>query len=145
MHERGEDITKLKSDIVNKYGGRGRNICNLYSAGYFDSQIKPLYEEMITQPDFSPKDFEEAYERIVTESPYAVFISASMTNPEAEKEVRERMVIAKKYGIKYLNIHGIGQANVNKITHVLENLRSELSLPEEIIRQGSVIAVKIQF
>ena len=68
-----------------------------------------------------------------------------VTNPEAEKEVRERMVIAKKYGIKYLNIHGIGQANVNKITHVLENLRSELSLPEEIIRQGSVIAVKIQF
>lgn len=145
VKDRGGDIEKLKLDIINRYGTRGRNICNLYSAGYFKSQIRPLYEEMVQQPDFSPADFEVIYNRIVNESPYAVFISREMTNESAEKEVRSRIEIDKNYGIRYLNIHGIGEDNVDKIIYILDKLRSEFSFPEEVKRQGNVITVKIQF
>jgi len=145
VSDRGGDIQKLKRDITARYGNRGKNICNLYSAGYFTSQIQPMYEEMISQPDFSPSDFNTAYEMIVIESPYAVFINREMANESAVKEVRDRIDTAKKYGIRYLNIHGIGEANVDKIVFILEKLRSDFSLPEEIKRQGNVIVVKIQF
>ena len=145
VQERGSDIQKLKGDIVTRYGNRGRNICLLYSAGYFTSQIKPLYQEMISQPDFSPDDFNTIYERIVNESPYAVFINREMSSETAEREVRDRINVAKKYGVKYLNIHGIGEENVSKIKYILEKLRPEFSLPEEIKTQGNVITVKIQF
>lgn len=145
VQKRGGDIQKLKWDITARYGNRGRNICLLYSAGYFTSQIQPLYQEMISQPDFSPDDFSTIYERIVNESPYAVFINREMSNESAEQEVKDRINIAKKYGISYLNIHGIGEENVDKIIHILNKLRPELSFPDEIKRQGNVITVKIQF
>lgn len=145
VHNRGDDIQKLKWDITSRYGNRGKNICNLYSAGYFTSQIRPLYEEMISQPNFSPDDFNTAYDRIVSESPYAVFINREMTNDSAEKEVRDRINTAKKYGIRYLNIHGISEENVDKIVYILERLKSDFPLPQEIKRQGNVIVVKIQF
>lgn len=145
VSDRGENIQKLKWDITARYGNRGKNICNLYSAGYFISQIKPMYEEMISQPSFSPSDFDTAYDRIVNESPYAVFISREMSNASAEQEVRERISTAKNYGIRYLNIHGISEENVDKIVYILEKLKSDYPLPQEIKRQGNVIVVKIQF
>lgn len=145
VSDRGENIQKLKWDITARYGNRGKNICNLYSAGYFISQIKPMYDEMLSQPDFSPSDFNIAYDRIVNESPYAVFINREMSNQVAEQEVRNRINIAKNYGIRYLNIHGIGEENVDKIIFILEKLKPDLSLPEEIKKQGNVIVVKIQF
>jgi len=145
VSDRGGDIKKLKWDITARYGNRGRNICNLYSAGYFTSQIQPMYDEMLSQSDFSPSDFNIAYDRIVNESPYAVFINREMSNQVAEKEVRDRINTALNYGIRYLNIHGIGEENVEKIVYILEKLKSDFPLPQEIKRQGNVIVVKIQF
>lgn len=145
VSDRGESIQKLKWDVTTRYGNRGKNICNLYSAGYFTSQIQPMYKEMISQPDFSPEDFKIAYDRIVNESPYAVFINREMSNRAAEKEVRDRINTARNYGIRYLNIHGIGVENVDKIVYILEKLKPDFPLPQEIKRQGNVIVVKIQF
>lgn len=144
-YDRGERVGKFKAELVSRYGMRGRNICNLYGTGYFESQIIPLYNEMVGQQNFSPRDFEAAYERIVMESPYAIFIYGGMSNQEAVDEVKKKILRAKKYGIKYLNIHGIGQDNVEKITYLLDKLRPEFSSPEEIIRLENVITVKIQF
>jgi len=145
VHDRGESIQKLKWDLTARYGNRGKNICNLYSAGYFTSQIKPMYEVLLSQADFSPNDFNIAYDRIVDESPYAVFINREMSNQGAEAEVRDRIETGRKYGIKYLNIHGIGEENVDKIVYILEKLKLDFPLPQEIKRQGNVIVVKIQF
>lgn len=145
VSDRGESIQKLKWDVTNRYGNRGKNICNLYSAGYFTSQIKPMYEEMLSQQNFSPEDFKIAYDRIVNESPYAVFINREMSNRVAEKEVRDRIGTARNYGIRYLNIHGIGEENVDKIVYILEKLKPDFPFPQEIKRQGNIIVVKIQF
>lgn len=105
------------SDIIARFGERGKNICNLYTAGYFDSQIKPLYEEVGTSDLLQ---FNQIYEQIVTESPYAVFIHAEMSVKNVGETVKQKMEISKKYGIKYLNIHGIGKDNVDKITILIK-------------------------
>jgi len=145
VYERGENVSQLKQDIMNRYGDRGKNISNLCSAGYFTSQIKPLYEEMYSHPNFSAEEFSKVYEIIITESPYAVFINSRMSEKDVKKEVLSRMEIGKKYGIKYLNIHGIGKDNTDKIVNILKELNSELSQTPEITKGERFIVVKIWF
>ena len=145
VFERGENVSNLKDDIVTRYGDRGRNICNLCSAGYFTSQIKPLYEEMYSQPDFSLNKFLAIYEIIVTESPYAFFINSWMSDKQAMDEVLKRMEVSRRYGIKYLNIHGIGRENTEKIATLLKELAPQLTQTPEITRGERFIAVKIWF
>ena len=145
VYERGGNVSQLKQDIMNRYGDRGKNISNLCSADYFTSQIRPLYEEMYSQPSFSAEDFLKVYEIIVTESPYAVFINIRMSEEDVKNEVLNRIKIGKKYGIKYLNIHGIGKDNVDKIANLLKELTSKLVQPPEISRGERFIVVKIWF
>lgn len=147
VYERGDPVSHLKQDIINRYGERGRNISNLCTAEYFTSQIKPLYDEMYSQPNFSPDEFLKIYEIIVTESPYAIFINTMMSQGDVKREVHNKIEIDKKYGIRYLNIHGIGKDNVEKITYLLKELTPKLALPPEITRDASekFIVVKIWF
>lgn len=145
VYERGGNVSQLKQDIMNRYGDRGKNISNLCSAGYFTSQIKPLYAEMYSQPNFSAEEFLKIYEIIITESPYAVFINARMSEIDVKKEVLNRMEIGRKYGIKYLNIHGIGKDNADRITNLLKELTPKLAKPPEITRGERFIVVKIWF
>lgn len=147
VYERGEAVSHLKQDIMNRYGDRGKNISNLCSAGYFTSQIRPLYEEMYAQPSFSPENFLKVYEIIITESPYAVFINNRMSEENVKEGVFNKINIGKKYGIKYLNIHGIGKDNVEKISNLLKKLTPTLPQPPEITRDGSerFVVVKIWF
>lgn len=140
--DRGEAIHNLKTDIIARFGERGKNICNLYSTGYFNSQIKPLYQEVGTSDLLK---FNQVYEQIVTESPYAVFIHIGMSDKEVSQTVRKKMEISKKYGIKYLNIHGIGKENVDKITVLIKELTPELTSLPEITSGNKFIAVKIKF
>lgn len=139
---KGESVHELKADIIARFGERGKNICNLYYAGYFDSQIKPLYDEVGTSDLLK---FNQIYEQIVTESPYAVFIHSGMSDKEVREIVKQKMEIGKKYGIKYLNIHGIGRDNVDKITVIIKELTPELTSLPEITSGNIFIAVKIRF
>ncbi len=143
--KKGEDVRQLRWDIIRRYGERGKNISNLCTAGYFTSQIKPLYEEMFSQPDFNSNKFLERYEIIVTESPYAVFISKPMTKQEAKEEVLGRIAIGKKYGIHALNIHGLGSDNLEKIRIIISELQAEFTQPSSALTHGNSITVKVQF
>lgn len=140
--DKGDSIHDLKADIIARFGERGKNICNLYSAGYFDSQIKPLYEGVGI---YDLLKFSQIYEQIVTESPYAVFIHSGMSDKEVSEIVKHKMEISKKYGIKYLNIHGIGKENVDKITVLIKELAPDLTSLPEITSGDKFIAVKIRF
>lgn len=143
VFDRGDSVSELKSQIIQKYGERGKNICNLYSAGYFESQIKPLYELLSSQPDFSKDKFNTIYEIIVTESPYAIFINNRLNLEESLKQVTLKIDTSIKYGITNLNIHGIGSNNVSKILHILENIKDRIVQPPTIITESEVITVKV--
>jgi hypothetical protein len=68
-----------------------------------------------------------------------------ISDEELEAEVRNKIKIDKSYGISYLNLHGIGYDNVQKIMKLVEKLRPDFSLPEEIQKRGNIITVKIHF
>lgn len=145
VHESGRSVNNLKVDIMRRYGDRGRNISNLCTAGYFKSQIKPLYEDMYSQPDFSPEKFISVYEIIVTQSPYAEFINSHMSDTEVLDVVSRKMEFGRKYGIRYLNIHGIGIDNVQKINRLMVSLDQKFTKPPEVNSTQGFIVIKIYF
>lgn len=115
----------IKSDIIDRYGDRGRNICNLATAGYFHSVIKPLYDAMRKISGFKLAEFHRHYNVIIEQSAFAVFVSGKMGVPAIVDEVKVKIRKNSKFGIKYVNIHGIGKENVNNIRKAVETIRAE--------------------
>lgn len=141
----GKSVRQVKEDVRLRYGQRGNNIVNLYTAGYFHTIIRPLYEEMTKQADFSHEKFLKRYNTIVMQYTFAVFVNARMTKEELKKEVEEKIVLNKKYGISRLNIHGIGNDNVAKIQELLNELKKSIHWPPDIDSERGFITVKIAF
>jgi len=148
LHERGrsrELVGKVKEDIGRKYGQKGRNIANLCTAGYFTSIIKPLYEELSARPDFTIEQFRSRYEIIVTQYPFAVFVSRVMTVGDLKKKIKAKIKRNKRYGVRKLNIHAISMENVSKIQEVLPTLEKEFTKKPEIDSGQNFINVRIWF
>jgi hypothetical protein len=120
-----ELIKKVKFDIIRKYGERGANIANLCTAGYFESTIRPLYESMKGGTDFTSEKFISRYNSIILQVPFAVFVNRLHTEETLKAEVLNKIKINKKYGIKKLNIHAIGDVNVNKVRAVTRDIEIE--------------------
>ena len=140
-----EQIGDLKHDVIIKFGDRGRNIVNLCTAGYFTSILKPLYIEMVNNPSFTPDWFEATFDKIVNTYPFAIFVSSQMTSVQLSQNVESQMKINKKYGIDYLNLHAIGEHNVDKIGVVLANFKSKFKYPPDIESGRRYIIVTIYF
>lgn len=107
-----EDVQSLKSDIRLSFGIRGNNIANLCTAGYFEEFLIPLYNA-------SKEKFKELYELIVGKSVLAVFVHQGTNTKVIQEEIEEKINASKKYGLKFLHIHGIGKNNVKKIKEYL--------------------------
>jgi hypothetical protein len=110
---KGENISMLKQDIRTRFGDRGNNISNLCTAGYFEELLMPLYNS-------SKEDFNRVYEDIVKSSMVALFVHSQMDEEDIPNKITERLKISKKYGIKWIHIHGIGKSNVKKIKKCIE-------------------------
>lgn len=145
VYGRGDQVGELKDDIITRYGARGRNIVNLCTAGYFSSLIKPLFEDMVDQQGFKPSWYLEVFDTIIDQSPVAVFVSSSTTKDQLLSEVEARIRINKRYGIHYLNIHGISEQNVEKIEFVLGRLKNNFTNPPDIDSGKRYIIVTIYF
>lgn len=141
----GHSIDQLKEDIRRRYGSRGNNIVNLYTAGYFNTVIKPLYQEMYAQKDFSITLFQARYNVIVTQVTFAVFVNKRINAEGLKSEVVRKIELNKKYGIKKLNIHGIGEDNVKKIQDLLNSIKSQIQWPPQIDSEKGFITVTIFF
>lgn len=127
VYDKGGQVGDLKRSIIIRHGDRGRNIVNLCTAGYFHSIIKPLYLEMVSQADFTSEKFLGTYNTIIMNYPFAIFVSSSTSIASLEAEVERKMEINKKYGINNLNLHGIGEDNIEKITHIIEKFKAKFT------------------
>lgn len=141
----GKSVWKLKLDVIKKYGERGKNICNLYSAGYFTSLIKPLYEELSKQSNFTPSKFMDQFDSIVMKYPFAVFVHVYSKKQEIKEEIQKKMKMNKQYGIDHLTIHGIGSDNVMRIHEIIDELKSSFSSIPEIDSGRDYINAEIFF
>lgn len=117
--DKNGDTSKIKGNIVSRYGQRGNNISNLYTAGYFDSWIKPLFKNFDKYSDIDKKNTLEIYNLIVNDYPFAIFVGRSMTKETLIKTITDKLAKNKEYGIGTLTVHGIGEENIRKINSAL--------------------------
>ena len=136
-----EDVTMLKNGIRKRFGDRGNNISNLCTAGYFEEFLMPLYNA-------SREDFRNIYEDIVNKSIVAIFVHRNMNSEEIPKEISKRIEISKKYGIKFIHIHGISNNNVKKIKQCIEEKKKYFEFFEKKIYENEekdIIVVQLVF
>jgi hypothetical protein len=135
----GENVNKLKQDIRKRFGDRGNNIANLCSAGYFEGFLMPLYNQ-------SKEDFKRIYEDIVANSMVTVFVYAQMKEEEIPAEIRQKLQISRKYGIKWIHVHGIGTTNIQKIKSCINEYKEDLGFFDKNIYEGEgIIVVQLLF
>ena len=145
--DEGVHVDSYKQDIVASYGPRGANIANLCSRGYFESQIKPLYEQLSQRPNFTPQMFIDSYDVLVTQAPFAVFVSGVKSDAELTAELEHKIQYNRMYGIHHLNIHAIGMDNVHKLQELLRNPQISQTFTTEpaISSEGSIMNAQIFF
>lgn len=114
-------IDKYIQEIRYKYGQHGANIVHLCSAGYFESHLMPMYEELSTRPNFTPQLFIDNYNLIIDNVPIAVFVKRSDTPDTLIDQVLEKVTFNRAYGLRVLHIHAIGFDNVVKVQQLLSN------------------------
>ena len=140
------EIYSLKGELMAKYGVRGRKINNLFSSGYFETMIMPLFNEMVTHPGFDKDDFLKQYNLIITEEAFAVFVSGWMMADELSPIIHSKIRKNLKYGINFITIHGIGQENVENIKDILMDI--EVNYPistKNIEEKNNIITAKFWF
>ena len=140
-----QPVRELKRNIIRKFGEDGRNISNLCTAGYFEGYIKQVYEEMKFNPDFVIEKFQDYFKKIVSTSPFAIFVYRDMSEEELSGEIIHKLETYQKYGIKFLAIHGIGKDNVKKIRKIVQEIEEERNLTIEMAQEGNIIVIKIIF
>ncbi len=145
VYRQGSDIKDLKRDIMRKYGEDGKIISNLCSANYFEGYLKQAYEEMSQSPTFTPEEYQQYFQTIITTQPFAIFVHTEMEEDELEGLIQRKIQTHQNYGIKFLAIHGIGYQNVKKILKIVSEMEDRDSYKTGIAQQGNVITVTIYF
>lgn len=140
----GKDTGLVKQEIVQNYGQRGANISNLVTGGYFESWFKPLYEEMLKLSNFSIERFHAAYNEVIINLPFTLFVKGSWNAEAVKEKIKEKLEMAEKYGIVSLNIHGIGELNVKKIRSALEVIPEINRFEKEIEEKGGVVVIRLR-
>ncbi len=137
-------IDELLQQVYARYGQRGKNICNLYSSGYFENSFIPFYEKMQQSSNFSFTNFQSSFDMLVTDCPFATFVSKRTTKAELAAEIRMKLEKNRRYGITELNIHGISLENIEKIRSVLPVFESDPLLKISHDESNGFIRVHIE-
>jgi len=147
--EAGEKVGSLKSDISARYGERGRNICNLCSSNYIEDWLMPTYdllEKNSENKDVALKKFKALYAKMVEELPFSVFVSSQDKEGEIRARIEIKMEANIKYGIKFLNIHGIGHRNIKRIYDTIKHIKKRYpNMIQSITDENHIIFVRLEF
>jgi DNA-binding protein YbaB len=143
----GRHTGHWKSQIMLKYGDRGRKIANLCTAGYFEEQIIPLLEQMRKGPKFVLEDFQKVYDTIIEEHGFAVFVVSTWEEPQIRAAIKKKIETNLRYGLKYIHIHVIGRPALKKtqaaVTDLLKVFKKLVLETEKV--SGNVLYMKLIF
>lgn len=137
----GAVVTRIKLEIMQKYGDKGRNIANLCTANYLEEWLIPSWEKLKQPPgdeESAKGSFLKLYLLLVNELPFTVFVCHKMTLDELRQEIDSR----KKYGMDFVNIHGIGDDNIKKIKTVVDETEKE-NYSED--KKGNIVYIRLSF
>jgi hypothetical protein len=147
--EAGANIADLKNQITRRYGTRGSNFANLCSSGYLETWFWPLYEELLRanpgDPAAATAQFQIHYKRIVNDLPWTEFVSAAASAATATAHIVDKMSRNITNGVRYLNIHGLGAANMRKIESILPEIeRKTRALVAKMEKDQTRIFVRLE-
>ena len=135
-------VVGLKFQLMQKYGDKGRNIANLCTANYLEDWLIPAYGELsetLNNDDLTKKEFGKIYNHLVNELPFTIFVCRTMSIDGLKDEIMRR----KEFGINFINIHAIGNDNVQKVKIVIPDIEKDSHYCEE--RKTGRIFVRIFF
>lgn len=124
LFKEGIQIDRFKLSLIQRFGDRGRKICDIVSAGYLEKEIMPLFDRLI-DIDNGPQIFKAQFERIVANEAFAIFVRTSLGRDQLMRQVREKLRYHKRIGVYYVNLHAIGKHNVQKVQSVVKSLVSD--------------------
>jgi hypothetical protein len=132
-----KEVNHLKEDIRTRFGDRGNNISNMCTAGYFEKYLIPLYNQ-------SKENFKKIYELAVTKSALAIFVHSQMNDEEITNNIKQKLEMSKKYGLKFLHIHGIGEKNIKIIKKCIDENKELFNYyKKEIFEKEGIMVVEI--
>lgn len=135
---------RLKLEAMQIYSNRAKNICNLYSAGYFHDFLKSAYLSLSALPDFTAEMFNEIYDLVVGESILAVFINRTMDINDVTEKILKKIEQNKQFGIRTFKIHGINKDNCIKIKTALLKIEGTEQITYDINQIASeIISVRV--
>ncbi len=149
-----KDITELKGDIVAQYGQKGKNITNLCSAGYIENLLIPNYEylkENSSDEEATKEQFDVLYALVVKQLMVTVFVHLKMDEDEIKEQIVRKIEQNLKYGIKFLNMHGIGKSNLDKINETVSELEytykeKDISIINKTVKQDrNITFIRFEF
>ena len=145
----GKPVDNLKQGIRAKYGPRGINIVNLAGAGYFEKELKPLYEALKVEENdevVAKEKFTKIYNKIVDECPFMVFVNRNMATNELKRIIIQKFESNVQYGIKYLKIHGIGRQNIKTIRETVTKIEEEKKIEyrKQIEEDDNIILMRLE-
>ena len=142
-----KQVYRLKWETANRFGPRAYKICNLYALGYFETEIKPLYEEFYQDGFFDRKKFLNKYNTIINEEAFAIFVPDTMEKDEVDT-IKLKIARNLKYGRRDVTIHGKGRYNVAKVRGAISDIEEEGEYPiikMDIEETGNNITSKLWF
>lgn len=147
--ERGECVEDLKGQIMRVYGTRGGNFANLCSAGYLEEWFAPLYDGLLNahpnDPTAARSKFLVYYNTILNELPWTEFVSARASTKKVCEHIVQKLQRNVKNGVRHLNIHGLGVANVKKIVSILPEIQIATgAIPVRTEQEAQRIFVRLE-
>jgi len=134
----GKDVRKLKQDIRFQYGERGSCISNLCTAGYFEEFLMPAYNALTRE------EFLELYSLVVDHEALTIFVHQGMAIEEISEIIKNRLSIAKTYGLTFFHIHGIGKSNIEKIKECLKSQKDFFNFYEKkYLEKENILVIQL--
>lgn len=143
--EEGKNIDSLKGDIVCKFGERGRKIANLCSAGYLDKMFE-IYQQLVAElgpGELAKEKFKIIYSTYVDAFRFTIFVCHWDKSDELIVKIESRINENAQYGIKFINLHGIGKDNIQKIKKIIDSLEEKYSIEKSITEENKIIFAKL--
>jgi hypothetical protein len=143
--EEGENVDNLKSDIICKFGDRGRKIANLCSAGYLDKMFD-IYQQLVTElgsKELAKEKFKIIYSTYVDAFRFTIFVCHWDKSDELIGKIESKINENAQYGIKFINLHGIGKDNIKKIKKIIDSLEEKYSIEKSIAEENKTIFAKL--
>ena len=127
--DRGEAVEALKAQIMRIYGTRGCNFANLCSAGYLESTFVPAHDELMraypNNPETAKAKYLAFYKTVLNELPVTEFVSGRASVDKATAHIVEKMKRNAVNGVRYLNIHALGEKNIKTVTSILPAIQEQ--------------------